>query len=455
MNRFLRKIFFLILVPSCVFAQNEYFFNSSWADAIDLAKKKNQLLIVFVSPEKKHPKCDEYFKSILTETKAIQYLATQAIFCKVDFSKEDGDTKQFLENYRFKKPTIFFIDVNKKLRQPIELDYNTFDLENMYNCIFQLFRNKDNVVEIASIFHKKPDDLVILKKYLEFLNYTCKKQCVESVLAEYFKAISKEKLNSDESFQLLLKYQPSINTFYENLYLGNLQRAMIENDLYQQLIIKSLIAAGVEYTYSKKTLSAKKTLENNSNVIKKYNQISINFPLLNGDIYLANYAIINENVNKYIKEVGFWSLANADKFSSEVLKKKDSTLNVLVQNFILNNTSLSEEQKSILASQKFFFTESYANIFYYFALKVYGLAKNENQVDFALKYAKKAIDLSPNASRIALYGLLLSKNANQKLAYIWLLNAIELESTKNDIIDSRISNDVFGTFLNLQQTKYD
>ncbi|MDZ7898608.1 MAG: hypothetical protein U5N85_11370 [Arcicella sp.] len=455
MNSFLKKVFFIICLPFFVSAQKDLFIKSSWADAINLAKEKEQLLMVFISPETNCRNCENSFKFLFADTTKINRLAKQAIFYQLDFSKNDYDAKQFFEGYPLSKPTIFFVDINQNHRFPIKIERDIFDLENIYNCIFQWFRNENNEVEIATQFKKTPNDLSVLKKYLEFLNYTCQKECVESVLEEYFKAIPQKEINSDEIVKLLLKYRPRINTFYEELYFKNLQKAVAHNDLYQQLIIKFLVSAGVDFSYSKKTFSTKKILEKNSNIIKKYNKISPNFPIISEDIYLANSHLINENIGKYMKEIKAWELQNSDNLGTKNLQYRDSILNCLIQNFIINNPSLSEEKKVFLKSQKTFFTEYQAEVYYYIALKVYEVAKNDRQINFALNYSKKARNLSVNSSRLALYGLLLSKQDSQKLAHVSLLDAIELESNNNDVIDIRISNDVYKTFLNLQNTKYD
>lgn len=455
MNRILGIVIVLIFVTFRVSAQNEAFVHSSWADAVRLAKEKNQLLLVFISPEKNCIKCSDIFGEIKKDSEKLSRLSKEAIFYELDLSKEDNQAKVFFENRIFLKPSIFFIDFNQNRRFSVELTNADFDLENLHTCIFQWFRNKNNEIELATQFQKKPDDVKVLGKYLEFLKYTCQKDCIEVTLEKYLNTIKYHETKATEATELLIKYQPRINVFFENLYIDKLKEAIESNNLYEQLLVKSLIVAATEYSYSKRILSAKGTLENNSNILKKYNQLSTNFPIVNADIYMVNYDIINGNMNKVKKKVSAWYTENENNLKIEVLKAKDSTLNTLINNFVATNLSLTEEQRNFLISQQNFLSESYAYMFYYFALSVYNFNRDAVHSDFALEYSKKALNLSTNASRLALHGILLSKRGDYQKAYLSLLNAIELESEKKDKIDSMIADEAFRIFLNLEQNKLD
>lgn len=450
MRYFFAVCLLLNFISFKVCSQDEYFVNDTWENVVKLSKQKKQMLVVFVYAEKKCDLCDELFLKTFGKNDVMERLSSNVIFYKIDITKDNNSTKEFLDLHPVKKPSIFFLDETKKYSHRVEPNVGEFDLEGTYTTISQWFKNKDSKEDLIKQYQKNYNNLEIVTKYLEYNSSTCFNDCIDDVLTKYLKSVSDKEQISKESLSLLIKYQPKVNDFFKDIYLKLLQKAVIDRDLYNQLMIKFYLVADFNIAMFEKKIISKKQLNQTIEIIEECNKITPNFLNIGQRGYKAEYYLSNNDINGFINEAKEFYNSNLVNFDKGEIIKRDSVFNIEIQKFIQDSLSFPLEKREFMNDFKNHFLATYTNNLSSIAKHIYYL-KDSTALDFGITCSEKALELSPHANNFAIYGLLLSKTKQYKKSHEMLLKAIELNNNKKGFIYKDIYDETNTTLLEIQK----
>jgi hypothetical protein len=431
------------------FSQDSYFINDSWENVIKFSTDRNQMLFVYIYSEKCDV-CKELDEKVFSNTEKMNRLLEKVIFYKVDFNDKSNGQK-IVEKFRLTKtPTFLFLRWNDNIYHKVEPITGDFDLESMYESIKIELENGIKRKAIINNYHQNKYDSKAIKEYLIQMATTYTNINLSSLLEQYLKSISAKEQETDETLKLMLKCSYYATNFSLEIHLRQLQKAVDEQNLYKQYLLKNRIISSLIERVSRGTVESKISIKKASEIAKKCNVITPNFYNNEDIIFDIYYNASARSSNKFMKLSKIYYDKNKELFNPLTLSRKDSIFYNQINNYIITDSLSTLSEKNILKSKKDYFSNAQAANLIFIAKNILIYEKYQNRIEFGIKCAKKAVELSPNATRLAIYGLLCDKNENYKNAYEALLEAIELENDKKDKIDSNISDYVFAAFLKIK-----
>ncbi len=443
-----KQLFLLIIIITLNFqgfCQNHSLSEASWENIVNLSKENGKTVLIYVYSDSEL--CKDIERNVFN-TETLAKLPNDVVFYKTHF--ESKETELFKVWGLTKAPTIFWVSYSKDIVHKVEPIVNEFDLEAMYGSIKDIFKLSLKRRDIFKRYHDKPDNPEAIKDYILEWKRIAPEAVLEKEFTRYLKLISEEEKVSDETIDLMLKCLYYADNKLIPIHLKQLERVTKDEKIYYQYALKERIISSGIGKISQGTIESKKYIKKSLVYAEQCNNISDNFTNISKeifDIYYYSAARISNRLMKGAKAY-YKKMAKIDK---RELAVKDSIFYSNLEKQIANDSSLDETQKEVLRSKKNYFSNAYAANLNFIASSILFQQTYFNRINVGIDCAKKAVELAPNATRLAVYGLLCSKNEKYKSAYDSLLEAIELESTKKDQIEGGISQKAYSEFFKIQK----
>ncbi|CAH0995079.1 hypothetical protein EMA8858_01199 [Emticicia aquatica] len=436
------------------FSQVDYFLPDPWPNALELAKAKNQMLVVYYSSESEKCKlCNELDKNIFSNSNLMDKLSSKVLFYKfsIEAKKNDKELEKRLKDYNASTPSLLFFLPSGEVIHQVKLITSDFDLESMFESVnLRWDTYKRNIANYQHYIQNKSNPEVV-KNFITILLERSPTIYLNHLIKEYLVLLKKEEIVSDETIDLTLRsiYYPD-DELNEFLFL-QLQQSAEKGNLYFQYALKEKILSTPIQAITRGTLESKLKLKKAINIANRCNQIAPNFSNKGKQIFDLYYHSTAANKIRFMKLAKAYYHEKDINFDKQELALKDAVFYKKILDNIASDTTISDLKKSIMAAKKNYFSNVQASNLTFIAKTILFQQNHPKKIEVGIRCAKKAVELAPNTDRMATYALLCDKNERYKIAYEMLLSAIETESSTDDKIGSDISRQAYNTFLKIQK----
>ncbi len=432
------------------FSQNKYFIDDSWEKVIKFSIDRNQMLFVYIYSEKCDV-CKELDEKVFSNTEKMNRLLENVIFYKADFNDKINGQKIVEKFSLTKTPTFLFLRWNDNIYHKVEPIVGDFDLESMYESIKIELENGIKKNEIVRKYNENKNNPQAIKDYNNYLIKTYPNFPFGNIVNNYLKVISPKEQLSEETLQMILKSGNYFESFTIEILLRQLQKATIQENLYNQYIIKDRIITSIIPTFNRGYVLDKINLNKAIEFAESCNKITPNFKNNDKSIFEIYFHASVPNKSKFLNLSKYYYNDQKPNLRKDKLRHNDSLFYNQIKNYLLKDTLLSFEQKNILKSKNNYYSNTQAANLIFIAKGIYILDKFPKNIEFGIQCAKKSIEFAPNATRYAICGLLHYKNEEYKAAYEMLIKATELEIDEKDKIDADVYKDAFSTLLEIKK----
>ncbi len=435
----------IIILSHRGFGQNNLGTEDSWEKLKTLSKAENKTILVYVYSDSDLSRALE--KNVLN-SENLAKLSEDLIYYKI---KIDSKESEFFKSWGLKKtPTIFWVSFSQNTYHQVEPIVDEFDLEAMYISVKEIFNASTRSRAIFKRFHDEPNNPNAIKAYILELKRISPDAVLKKEFTRYLELITDKERESDETIDLSLNCLYYADSKLIPIHLQQLKRAKKDGKIYYVYALKErIISSGIE-KISQGTIESKKHIKKSIYYAEQCNKISDNFANISLEIFDIYYYSASRNSNRLMKGANAY-YKKMEKIDKKTLAVKDSIFYSYLEVQIAKDSSLNEIQKKTLRSKKNYFSNAYAANLNFIASSILFQQTYFNRINIGIACAKKAIELAPNATRLAVYGLLCAKNEKYKSAYESLLEAIELESRNQDKIEYDIAQKAYIEFLNIQK----
>lgn len=427
------------------FGQNNSYKEESWEKLITLSKEENKTILVYVYTDS--DLCRALEKNVLN-SENLAKISKDLIYYKIKF--ESKETELFKSWGLKKSPTIFWVSYSQNTYHQVEPIVDEFDLEAMYISVKDIFNASTKRRAIFKRFHDEPNNPDAIKEYIIEWKRTAPDAVLEKEFTRYLELISDKERVSDETIDLMLKCLYYADSKLIPIHLQQLNRVTKDGKIYYQYALKERIISSGIGKISQGTLESKKYIKRSIGYAEQCNKISDNFTNISKEIFDIYYYSATQNSNRLMRGAKAY-YKKIEKIDKRTLVVKDSTFYSNLERQIAKDTSLDKIQQEILRLKKNYFSNAYAANLNFIASSILFQQTYFNRINVGIYCAKKAVELAPNATRLAVYGLLCAKNEKYKSAYDSLLEAIELESSNKDKIEGDIAQKAYSEFLKIQK----
>lgn len=438
---------FIILITLSFqgFSQNNSNSEELWEKLKTISKEENKTILVYVYTDS--DLCRELEKNVLN-SENLAKISKDLIYLKINF--ESKETELFKSWGLKKTPTIFWVSYSQNTYHQVEPIVDEFDLEAMYISVKEIFNASTKRRAIFKRFKDEPNNPDAIKEYILEWKRIAPDAILEKEFAHYLELISDRERESDETIDLMLKCLYYADNKLIPIHLQQLKRATKDGKIYYQYVLKERIISSGIGKISQGTLESKKYIKRSISYAEQCNKISDNFINISKEIFDIYYYSATQNSNRLMKGAKAYH-KKLEKIDKRTLAVKDSIFYSNLERQIAKDTSLDVIQKETLRLKKNYFSNAYAANLNFIASSILFQQTYFNRINVGIACAKKAVEFAPNATRLAVYGLLCAKNEKYESAYSSLLEAIELESSNKDKIEGDIAQKAYSEFLKIQK----
>lgn len=443
-----KQLFLFIIIITLNFqgfCQNKSFSEASWENLVNLSKENDKTILIYVYSDS--DLCRDLERNVFN-SETLAKLPEELVFYKTKFDSKESEV--FKSWQLTKTPTIFWVSYSKDIVHKVEPIVNDFDLVAMYNSIKGIFESSLKRRAIFKRFQDQPNNPEAIKDYILEWKRIAPEAALEKEFTHYLELITEKERVSDETIDLMLKCLYYADNKLIPIHLKQLERVTKDGKIYYQYALKERIISSGIGKISQGTLESKKYIKRGISYAVQCNNVSDNFTNISNEIFDTYYYSSTRNSNHLMKGAKAY-YKKMEKMDIRTLAIKDSIFYSKLEKQIANDTSLNETQKEVLRSKKNYFSNAYAANLNFIASSILFQQTYFNRINVGINCARKAVELAPNATRLAVYGLLCTKNEKYKSAYDSLLKAIELESTNKDKIEGDIAQKAYSEFLKIQK----
>jgi thiol-disulfide isomerase/thioredoxin len=234
-SRYLPALFLLLaslLFPSAIEAQGIAFFEGTWDEALEAARKQDRILFVDAYATWCGP-CKRMAKDVFTTREAGEYFNRYFINVKLDMERGDGLT--FREKYPVSAfPTLFFIAPDGEV---VHRHVGALDTEALLRTGRFALGKADDSGELAKRYEAGERDPALVLKYIAALNKTGKPSL--KVANEYLR--NRKEPGSETDLRILLEASTEADSRVFELMLE--QRAALEQLVGAEAVTERIEAA--------------------------------------------------------------------------------------------------------------------------------------------------------------------------------------------------------------------
>ena len=444
------RIFFAVyilfsLVTFKVCSQKVFFEQDNWRNVVKLAKEKNQMIIIYLFSEN-CKNCKNTFNDVFSDSTILSHYSKENILFKVNVDKKIG--KSLVNKYFVKQnPSVLLVLPNGNLFR----EFSSSTVEIPKEIIIEYIDEGKKEFDVFYSYYQDFKNPILIKKYLEQRIGYGSQWKNEEIIESYLKKISEKEKETNETLNLILNAGFFINGEVINTLYKHLEIAKKQQNLIKQYLIKLQIFERIVETVNKGTFESKVNLKRAFEITEHINKITQNFNIYDKQMLELIYHANAKNKTKFMKYSKQYFSENKFSFNKQYLDSKDSLFKKLTFANTLFDSSDNKNQKEIIQEISNFNKNNQASKLSIISKAIFFQQLQPRNIDFGIECAKIAAELSPNASRYAILGLLYNKNEKYKLAYEYLTKALELEADHKEKIDSDVAKQAISTFLNIQK----